>query len=188
MRFMSSGFYDLPGNFYANTKPALTDRAREIRHTPSLNVKTELDSGLWRVSFIQISLLWWQSESFWCCWRSLNRSQDLRILLRHGKGRERNNDKRCIQTSEIWGNTQTIEFSAACILAGTVHMHSYLAILSLFPSLSELYLLFQRFAITIISITSSCQPGPKRRNATNEERKKFIDHQHLLTRDSPLAF
>lgn len=121
---MSSEFYDLPGNFYANTKPALTDRAREIRHTPSVNVKTELQPGLWRVSFIQISLLWWQSESFWCCWRSLKRSQDLKILLRHGKGRERNNDKRCIQTSEIWGNTQTIEVSAACILS--VHMHSIL--------------------------------------------------------------
>ena len=46
MRFMSSEFYDLPGNFYANTKPALTDRAREIRHTPSVNVKTEFESGL----------------------------------------------------------------------------------------------------------------------------------------------
>ena len=46
MRFMSSEFYDLPGNFYANTKPALTDRAREIGHTPSVNVKTEFESGL----------------------------------------------------------------------------------------------------------------------------------------------
>ena len=46
MRFMSSEFYDLPGNFYANTKPALTDRAREIRNTPSVNVKTEFEPGL----------------------------------------------------------------------------------------------------------------------------------------------
>ena len=30
MRFKSSEFYDLPGNFYANMKPALTDRARGL--------------------------------------------------------------------------------------------------------------------------------------------------------------
>ena len=28
MRFKCSEFYDLLGNFYANTKPVLTDRAR----------------------------------------------------------------------------------------------------------------------------------------------------------------
>ena len=44
MRFKSSEFYDLPGNFYANTKPALTDRARGFRHTPWPNVKTESKS------------------------------------------------------------------------------------------------------------------------------------------------
>ena len=30
MRFKSSEFYDLPGNFYANMKPVLTDRAGRL--------------------------------------------------------------------------------------------------------------------------------------------------------------
>ena len=90
MRFKSSEFYDLPGNFYANMKPALTDRAGRLDTLLAPMSKQSKTQGLHKSQFYSHQF-WWQSESFWCCSRSLKRSQDS-IETRKGR-REQNNNK-----------------------------------------------------------------------------------------------
>ena len=98
--------------------------------------------------------------------------KDFKILLRHGEGWERNNNKMCSNFRDLRNDTNYWNQCSAFPLALCDTLSCNLE--SLLPSLSELYLLFQRFAITIISITSSCQPEPKRRNATNERNEKSL--------------
>ena len=112
MRFKSSDseFYDLPGNFYANMKPVLTDRAGRLdtllapmsKQSKSQSLQ---ESVLFKSVFFDDNLK--ASDVVQGLWR------DLKILLRRGKGRKQNNNK---MYSNFWDLRNDSNHWKQCIL------------------------------------------------------------------------
>ena len=150
-------------------------RAQEIRHTFIPNVKTKSEAELWGIKrqrlahYTLVRKFYFNLFPLMTIWKLLMLLKVSEKISRFYWTKVRSRIIiRCIQASGIRGTTPALKCSASGVSCNRLSW-----VLCLLPSLSEYYLLFQRFAITIISITS-CQPDPKRRNATRNEKSLSI--------------
>ena len=128
-------------------------RAEEIRHTFIPNVKTKSEAELWRIKrqrlahYTLVRKFYFNLFPLMTIWKLLMLLKVSEKISRFYWTKVQSRIIiRCIQASGIRGTTPALKCSASGVSCNRLSW-----VLCLLPSLSEYYLLFQRFAITIIS-------------------------------------